>query len=109
LIYTADGKISAQIMQRGRPNFSSGDVQSGTVDEMSAAYKGYVAYYGTYVIDEANGIMTHQVRGSLFPNYVGEDQTRYFNFSNDALTLSAAPIPFGDQTITASLIWERAK
>jgi hypothetical protein len=108
IIYGADGYFSVQLMQRDRPKFASGDVQSGTADEMSSAYKGYIAYYGTYVVDEAEGIMTHRVRGSLFPNWVGEDQTRYFKFSGSQLTLSTPPTQFGGQQLTASLTWERA-
>ena len=108
LIYEVGGNFSAQVMQKGRPEFESGDIQNGTVDEISSAYKGYIAYYGTYIIDEAEGIMTHQVRGSLFPNFVGGDQTRYFKFTEGQLTLSTPPMPYGGQTITALLVWERA-
>ena len=109
LIYEADGYFSVQLMQRDRPKFASGDIQNGTVDEISSAYKGYISYYGTYVVDEAEGVMTHQVRGSLFPNWVGEDQRRYFKLSGSQLTLSTPPTPFGGQELTALLIWERAR
>ena len=108
LIYEANGYFSAQVMQRDRPNFTSGDMQNGTVDEISSAYKGYIAYYGDYVIDESEGIITHLVRGSLFPNFIGDDQTRYFKFSGNQLTLSTPPIAFGGQTFAATLIWEKA-
>lgn len=100
LIYEMNGYFSAQVMRKDRPNFKSWDMLNGTVDEISSASKGYIAYYGTYVVDEAEGIMTHHVRGSLFPNFIGDDQTRYFKFSDNQLTLSTPPIAFGGQTLT---------
>ena len=109
IIYGADGHFSVQVMQRDRPKFASGDVQNGTADEMSTAYKGYVAYYGTYVVDETEGIMTHQVRGSLFPNWVGGDPIRYFKISGSRLTLSTPPMPFDGQQTTVLLVWERVR
>ena len=104
LIYEAGGYFSVQLLERERPKFASGDMQNGTVDEISSAYKGYIGYYGTYAVDEAEGIVTHLVRGSLFPNWVGEDQRRYFKLSGSQLTLRSPPTPFGGQKLTALLI-----
>ena len=108
LIYEAGGIFSAQVMQKGRPEFESGDLLNGTVGEISSAYKGYIAYFGTYVVDEAEGIMTHHVRGSLFPNFVSGTQTRYFKFTDGQMTLSTPALPFGGQSVSAVLVWERA-
>lgn len=43
ILYTADGFMSADLMQRGRAPYASGDVQRGTPEEMTAAASGYVA------------------------------------------------------------------
>ena len=50
---------------------------------MRAAYDGYVAYFGTYRVDEANSVVTHVVEGSLKPSYTGKDQPRPFKFKLD--------------------------
>jgi len=50
LSYDADGRMAAQLMRRGRPLFSSRTRQQGTVEEIRAAFEGFLAYYGPYKI-----------------------------------------------------------
>jgi hypothetical protein len=100
--YDAAGRMCVQIMQPGRPQFASDDLRQGTPDEMIAAYRGYLAYYGTYTIDETRGIVVHKVEASLFPNYVGTDQMRHYTFSGARLTLEAET-----ELGHAKLVWER--
>jgi hypothetical protein len=57
---------------------SSDKDDKGTDAEVRAAYEGYVAYFGTYRVDEANSVVTHVVEGSLNPGYTGTDQPRPF-------------------------------
>jgi hypothetical protein len=107
LMYDASGHMSAQIIRPDRPAFASGDQFKGTPEEIKSAFKGCVSYFGTYEVDEEKGTVTHHVEGSLFPNWVGTDQRRFFQFSGDRLTLSTPPIPVGGQQVTALLVWER--
>jgi hypothetical protein len=60
------------------PPFASGEGRKETDKEVRAAYDGYVAYFGTYRVDEAKSIVTHVVEGSLYPSYTGTDQPRPF-------------------------------
>ena len=106
-ILTPDGYMSGQVMRRDRPSFAAGDQASGTPDEIKAALEGYVSYYGPFDIDPARKQLTTHVEGSLFPNWIGEDQVRFYEFSENRLTLKTPPIPLGDDEVTGYLIWER--
>jgi len=107
IIYTSEGYISAQIMTAGRPDFASKDHMRGTDAEIRAAFEGYQAYYGTYDIDTTAGIVNHRVTGSVFPNLIGHNLKRYYEFSGNRLTLRTPPMKMGGSTVTGVLVWER--
>lgn len=87
-VYDSTGHLSVQIMRMpARPMFGSGDEDKGTEAEVRAAYDAYVAYFGTYRIDEANSVVTHVVEGSLHPSYTGTDQPRPFKLDGDVLII----------------------
>ncbi|MHA2204100.1 MAG: lipocalin-like domain-containing protein, partial [Candidatus Hodarchaeales archaeon] len=39
-----------------------------TLEEIKSAYEGFIAYFGTYEINNKEGTVTHHWEGSLFPN-----------------------------------------
>ena len=108
ITYTVEGFMSVQILDSERPIFISGNRWSATLAEMAAAFESYLAYFGRYDVDEAGGFVTHQIEGSLFPEYSGTDQVRYFEFEGNRLTLRTPPLAAGEETITGRLVWERA-
>ena len=55
IVYDAAGNMAVQIMKADRAAFASGDQGVGTMAELSAALGGYVAYCGTYSVDEPRG------------------------------------------------------
>ena len=57
--------------------------------------------------NEEEGTVTHHLEGSLFPNWVGTDLKRFFEFSGNQLKLSTLPMPMGGQQVTGVLLWER--
>ena len=108
LIYTPTGHMSGQIMRRGRRGFAGGTLPSGTNPEIREALLGYVAYFGTYIVDRGLRTVTHKVIGSWYPNYVGSYQLRHYEFEGpDKLLLWTPPRKFGEETRTGLLIWER--
>ena len=108
IIYTDSGRFSAQVMRRGRPSFAAGDQMRGTPEEIEASYKGCISYYGSYKLDADGGFVVHQVEGSLFPNWEGEGQKRFFEFSGDRLKLSTPPTLWdGGSQVVGVLVWER--
>jgi hypothetical protein len=112
LIYTTDGQMSAQLMN---PSAALPDLARLSQDEvMGLVLTTFIAYYGTYSIDESAQTVTHHVVGSVARPWIGTDQLREFEFlSDDRLRLTARLE--GDTTArdigaaaTNELVWERA-
>ncbi len=94
LTYHANGRMSLQVMRSDRPKFPvtglgdiEGGYEAGTSEEAESAYRGYIAYFGTYEVNEEGRFVTHHIEASLFPNWVGKDQVEFFELSEDRLTL----------------------
>ena len=109
LMYTTNGHMFAIVMRRHRTQFASGDARRGTPEEIKAAYEGYIFYYGTYEVDDKEGVVIHHVERSSFPNWDGGDQRRFFEFSGKRLKLWHDPILIEGVEITGTLIWERVE
>ncbi len=107
IMYDAQGHMSAQIMGADRPLFASGDLLKGTPEEIKAAFEGMIAYFGPYEVSEGEGFLTHHVEGCSFPNWIGSDQKRFFEFSGNRLTISHPPVLVGGPALAGVLIWER--
>ena len=108
LVYDQRGNFSGQIQGEGRPLFQSGNLFKGDSEEIKAAFEGYVAYYGKYEVDEEAASLTHQGQGSWFPNWVGNTQTRFYSFEKGNLILTTAPFVGKRNSVTHTLVWERA-
>ena len=85
--YDAKGQVMVEIMKKERKLFASDSFMQGTVDEIVDAYNGFVAYCGTYDIDTMAKQVIHHIKICSFPNWVGQDQVRYYDFENDLLIL----------------------
>jgi len=107
LMCDCGGRFAAQLMQLDRPKFASGDMRAGTPEEVKAAADGYVAYFGAYEVDDKKGTVVVHVEAALFPNWVGKDQIRFFEFSDDLLTLKTPPLLLGGHETTGVLVWKR--
>lgn len=108
LIYTVKGLYSVQLTRTDRPHFVSGDQMKGTTEEIKANYEGCIAYYGPYEFDHEGRFVMHYVDGSLFPNWEGQGQKRYFELSGNRLTLTTPPLLWGGGgEIVAVVLWER--
>ena len=112
IMYTTDGQMSAQLMNPGADLAEA--TGSGAEGIIGQAMRSYFAYYGTYTVDASAGTVTHHVRGSLAPTWIGTDQVRAFEFlSANRLQLSAV-INADDKVARATrtkgrqvLVWER--
>lgn len=108
IMYTADGRMSAQLMGPDRPTLppsALGDRSAMTPEMKQRAYDSFVSYYGTYTVDEAAGTVTHHVRGAVSPPMVNSDQVRRFTLKDDVLTLS----PPDREGVQSFLRWQRVK
>ena len=105
IMYNEDGYMSVAIMGTKRPKFVSGDIRGGSTEEKVAAADTYLSYCGRYELQRDKVI--HHIEVSLFPNWVGVDQERIYEFDRDRLLLSTPPFLVSDMQQTAHLIWER--
>ncbi len=95
--YDATGHASIQIMTTPPQRIAEPD--SPTATEALAIFNGYIAYYGTYTLDDVN--IYHQVEGAWDPSQVGSVQRRPYQLSGDQLII-------GDQ-VTYKRVLQRVK
>ena len=88
ITYDRFGQMAVQIMSRDRSPFLSEDPLQAQPEEVIEAFKGYLAYCGNFEIDMDNRQVVHQIKMSSFPNWVGQNQRRYYEFHGDQLILS---------------------
>jgi hypothetical protein len=103
LSYDDNGNMAGQVMRPGRAPVVHG--QSGLPD-VRAAYAGYIAYFGTYEVNEARDTVVHHVEGALNPTWVGGDQVRKLRFDGELLVLSTE-VPKNGAFIKHILTWKR--
>jgi hypothetical protein len=107
LFYDASGYMMLQMMRQERAQAIS--VPSNPQDARSPRIVlGYDAYFGTFEVNEAAGMITHHVEGSLFPEDLGKDFQRVFRIEGDTFTLSfASKSPEGFE-VTRTLLFRRS-
>ena len=101
MYYDILGNMAAQVMpNRVRPKYAGAQP---TPDEAKEAITGYLAYFGTYTVDESVRTITHHRKANVNPGQVGDDVVRAYVFgAGDRVILT----PTG---ATNQIIWERAK
>ena len=109
IIYDVTGRMAVQIMRDPRPTFASNVSAKATPEEKEAAFEGYYAYFGTFEFNEEEGLLTHRVQNSLYPNEVGINYTQSFNLSDSRLILATAPYQEAGEQRTNRITWERVK
>jgi len=103
LSYDALGNMAGQVMRPGRLEVAPGQ---WTTQDVRSAYAGYIAYFGTYEVDEAGETVVHHVQGALNPAWVGGDQVRQMRFDGDLLILST-DVPKGGALVRHTLTWQK--
>ena len=105
----AGGRMSVHLLNPNRRRFASGDFLRPTAEELEEAFVGYFGYFGSYTLDESAGVLTFHVEGAAYPNYIGTDQRRFFDFDGTRLTLRTPPERAGGTDITYIIIFERER
>ena len=72
LLYDGKGNMMGQVMKPGIKNFASENPLEGTPEEIITAYRGSLAYYGTYKIVSDSNLIIHHVKACSFPNWVNK-------------------------------------
>jgi hypothetical protein len=107
LIYSPEGYMGVSFMKEGRTEFASGDIRGGTIDEKIEAFNGYISYSGKFEVKGDKII--HVIEVSLFPNWIGERQERFYNIDGNILTLSTPLQYVGGMMLSSHLVWEKVR
>jgi hypothetical protein len=100
MYYDDLGNMAAQVMpNRARPKYAGAQP---TPDEAKEAITGYLAYFGTYTVDEGMHTITHHRKANINPGQIGDDAVRRYEFAGERVILT--PVDSGNQ-----IVWERAK
>lgn len=82
LVFTRDGHMSVQVMERNpQPQTPAGPEQY--------SQGGYEASFGTYEIDESAHTFTFHVEGALVRTLIGKELPRSFEFSGKQLIVKS--------------------
>jgi len=103
-MYDAAGHMCAQLMRAGRPPATDG-APSGIDAAMAAAVPGYIAYFGTYQIQD--DVVLHSVVGASLPAWAGTTHRRRFSVSGDTLTLRDSVVAMDGVAVEAATTWRR--
>ena len=108
VIYTSDGHFSFINVSGDLPKLAANDRARATAEEARAVVAGSIAYYGTYLVDEANKTVTARVEGSTFANLIGgpEQKRIITSITADELRFTNPRTPSGE---TLEFVWKRAK
>ena len=98
IYYGLDGEMSVQIAPDVARTRAANVM---TPDEAFLALKDYIAYFGTYSIDESAGTVTHHREATIQPGDAG-DFVRRIEFIGDRLVLRPP-------NSTLEVTWERIK
>ena len=98
-VYTADGHVIIQIANPANPACYAPGKKSGrgkidnralfacSPEQMLALLDNSVAYWGTYTVDPAAGVVTHNVLSDLSNGYAGTVQPRPFRLNGNRLVI----------------------
>lgn len=108
LVYEASGRMIGQIMGDAKLAFSHETPARCKPDERRAAYDNFIAYFGTWRLDQARGCLVHRVEGAYFPPWVGGEQIRLYGFNADGSLTLRIPPKAEDDGSQFAVIWKRA-
>ncbi|CAN5843624.1 hypothetical protein BH24ACI5_BH24ACI5_11160 [soil metagenome] len=103
LSYDEHGYMAGQVMRPGRLEVAAGQ---WSVQDVRSAYAGYIAYFGTYEVNEAGDTVVHHVQGALNPGWVGGRQVRRLRFDGDLLIL-ATDVAKAGAMVSHTLTWKK--
>jgi len=106
ITYDKAGRMSAILMRPGRRSTVAPGVSmiagNASGEEIRDAVDGFIAYFGTFDVDESAQTVIHHVQACLVPSWVGTDLKRTYRFETNRLVLTAATA-----ASVLELVWER--
>jgi Lipocalin-like domain len=114
LIYDQSGHVAAQLSRRDRTvsmfreECAVAAETKGTPDTAQTVL-GYDAYFGTYTLNEQEGIVTHHLEAAIWPGDIGKNIDRHFTISGNRLTIKFDTTTREGLKVTRTLVWERMR
>ena len=107
LIYTPDGRVSAQLYDARRRRLDTPWEQAAP-SAAQAAFVGMASYYGRYRIDAGRSTVTHVIEGAMSPDWIGTELVRGYRFLGpDRAELRVLTSAQGEKARDTVLVWER--
>jgi len=103
IIYTPAGQMAVQLVRGDRQKYAA---DQPTGEEVQAALATYLAYYGPFTVNEAEGTVTHHREAHINPGEV-RDVVRSYRFSGNRLMLTPPSRVVDGEELTTTLTWER--
>lgn len=107
LIYDRTGHFAAQFMKKDRSHVVP--VAPANAENNTQAQDGYDAYFGTYSVDDATGLVTQKLLGSLSAGNVGMVLSRAMEVRGDTLQITLETTAADGIKVTRTLTWRRLK
>jgi len=107
VFFDREGNFAAQFMKRDRSTTAPAAAAAGGSNN-TRAVGGYDAYFGTYRIDEEQGVVTTTLLGALAREHVGAVLTRAMRVDGDTLTIALDTTSIDGRPVMRTLTWSRA-
>lgn len=107
IIFTADGYFSLLQSRPDLPKIAANDRAKATPEEATAVVAGSIAYYGVYVVNEADKTLAVKIEQSTYTNVMGgpEQKRIITSLTADEMKFTNPRTPAGVTLLTA---WKRA-
>ena len=105
ITYEDNGNMSVQIMKNNRLHFHSEDPLQAKPNEVIVAFKEFISYCGSFKVYNNPDQVVHHIKISSFPNWIGQNQIRKFEFKENTLILSTDTIGSSKH----KLVWQKMK
>lgn len=89
IMYSADGHMSCHLMRGNRAAIGQPSPYHASDAQLAQSMRDYSGYFGRFTVDAEAGIVTHDVEGAWYPDWIGTTQPRRFRFDGDRLFLEA--------------------
>jgi hypothetical protein len=110
ILYTPEGRMAAQLAQAELPRPADRAlIASITADEARTILQAFVAYGGSWDVDEARSCVVHRVDISSQPNMIGTELVREYRFDEDRLVLRPPPRVVDGVERQGEVVWRRER
>jgi hypothetical protein len=107
IIYDSAGFMAVNVTTQNRREMVARDREDFTPEDALKAFKSYLAYFGTYTIDEEKGAVIHHVVSCTFPQMIGAHNVRFYRFDGKRLILKTPPVTVDGKQAVSYITWER--